>query len=99
MINEKEDVGVFLLSEERDDAVKLQLIRGKLKDNTGFTSALGTWYRGEASFCKILNGHRLRTILTSATVVQRRQLLNILAGDDRILKPEIEAIDPGDRCL
>jgi hypothetical protein len=44
MINEKEDVGVFLLSEEGDDAVKLQLIRGKLKDNTGFTSALGTWY-------------------------------------------------------
>jgi hypothetical protein len=99
MINEKEDIGIFLLSEERDDSVKLQLIRCKLKDSTGFMSAPSARHRSEAGFYKILNGDRLRTILTSATVVQGRQLLNILTGDDGILKPEIEAIDPGGRRL
>ena len=82
MINEKEDVGIFLLREERDDSVKLQLIRCKLKDNTGFMSAPGAWNRSEAAFYKILNDNRLWTALASATVVQRRQLLKILGGDD-----------------
>src|SRR5215469_1693815 len=93
MIDEKEDVGIFLLSQKRDDSVKLQLIRCKLKDNTGFMSAPGAWNRSEAAFYKILNDDRLWTVLASATVVQRRQLLKILAGDDGIPKPEIESVD------
>jgi hypothetical protein len=72
VINEKEDVGIFLLSEQRDYSVKLQLIRCKLKDNTRFMSALGTGHRSEAGFYKILNGDRLRTVLTTAMVIQRR---------------------------
>ena len=93
MIDEKEDAGIFLLDQKGDEAVKLQLIRCKLKDNTGFMPAPGALNRSEAGFYKILNEDRLWTVLTSATVVRRRQLLGILGGDDGIPKPEIETVD------
>jgi len=99
MIDEKEDAGIFLLDQKGDEAVKLQLIRCKLKDNTGFMSAPGALNRSEAGFYKILNDDRLWTVLTSATVVRRRQLLGILGGDDGIPKPEIETVDLDGRRL
>lgn len=97
MINKKENIGILLLGDQGDQAVKLQLVRAQLISN----ARLGMHGSGrdglEARFDKILDDHWLRGGRARSAYQSKGLLSRLRRGGQRILEPKIQAVDT-DRC-